>query len=186
MLVQWLSSWFAEQGVLGLNLGLATSISEIGYLLLPSRDMIEILLKWCKILKTTKPNLHVLWVHLFQKDLIKGIFVLQHVLFTFQVEMASKKLSCLLQSSNLISCRSWQVIFWCHVLHIVLKLEWQCYCKNASGVAVFLEVVHCSVDEFLQHLHELHSKVPCFLCFDDKDAMTVMTQKKWKIKNDKL
>ena len=56
------------------------------------------------------------------------------------------------------------------------------YSKNASSVAIFLEVVHCSVDEYLrkilQHLHELHRKGPYFLCCDDKDAMTVTTQKK--------
>ena len=61
------------------------------------------------------------------------------------------------------------------------------YCKNASSVASFLEVVHCSVDEYLrrilQHLHELHRKVPCFICCDDKDAMTVTT--KQKLKNSK-
>ena len=54
------------------------------------------------------------------------------------------------------------------------------YCKNASSVASFLEIVHCWVDEYLrrilQQLHELLRKVPCFLCCDDKDAMTVMTQ----------
>ena len=33
------SSWLAEQEVRGSILGLATTISEIGYLLLPSRDM---------------------------------------------------------------------------------------------------------------------------------------------------
>ena len=58
------------------------------------------------------------------------------------------------------------------------------YSKNASSVAIFLDVVHCSVDEYLrkilQHLHELHRKGPYFLCCDDKDAMTVTTQKKMK------
>ena len=56
------------------------------------------------------------------------------------------------------------------------------YSKNASGVAIFLEVVHCSFDEYLrripQHLHELHRKVPRLLSCYDKDAMTVKTQKK--------
>ena len=42
---EWLSSWLAEQEVRGLIPGLATWISEIGYLLLPSRDMAEIPLK---------------------------------------------------------------------------------------------------------------------------------------------
>ena len=42
---EWLSSWLAEQEVRGSILGLATRILKIGYLLLPSRDMAEILLK---------------------------------------------------------------------------------------------------------------------------------------------
>ena len=41
---QW-CSWLAEQGVWGSNPGLATLISEIRYLLLPSRDMTE---RWLK------------------------------------------------------------------------------------------------------------------------------------------
>ena len=48
------------------------------------------------------------------------------------------------------------------------------YCKNASGIAMFLEVVHCSCDEYLKripkHLHEIHRKVPHLLSFDDKDS----------------
>ena len=40
----------------GSNSGLATSISEIVYPLLPSRNMTEILLKRRKILKTTQPK----------------------------------------------------------------------------------------------------------------------------------
>ena len=43
--VEWLSSWLAEQEVRGSIPGLTTWISEIGYLLLPSRDMAEIPLK---------------------------------------------------------------------------------------------------------------------------------------------
>ena len=42
---EWLSSWLAEQEVRGSIPRLATWISEIGYLLLPSRDMAEIPLK---------------------------------------------------------------------------------------------------------------------------------------------
>ena len=46
----------------GSNPGPTTSISDIGYLQLPSPDMIEIhvpiLLKWCKIFKETKPTNH--------------------------------------------------------------------------------------------------------------------------------
>ena len=45
---EWLSSWLAEQEVRGLILSLATLISEIGYLLLPSRHMAEIPLKRLK------------------------------------------------------------------------------------------------------------------------------------------
>ena len=37
-----LSSWLTEQEVQGLILGLATTISEIDYPLLLSRDMVEI------------------------------------------------------------------------------------------------------------------------------------------------
>ena len=50
--VEWLSSWYAEQGFQGSYPCDATSISEIGYLL-PSRDIAEILLKQHKILKKT-------------------------------------------------------------------------------------------------------------------------------------
>ena len=42
---EWLSSWLAEQEVRGSIPGLAIRISEIGYLLFPSRDMAEIPLK---------------------------------------------------------------------------------------------------------------------------------------------
>ena len=42
---EWLSSWLAEQEVRGSIPRLATWISEIGYLLLPSRDMAERSLK---------------------------------------------------------------------------------------------------------------------------------------------
>ena len=44
-MAEWLSSWLAEQEVRGSIPGLATWISEIGYLLLPSRDMAGIPLK---------------------------------------------------------------------------------------------------------------------------------------------
>ena len=56
MVGEWLSSCLAEQGVRGSIPGLATSISEIGYLLLLSRDVTERLLKRHKFLKTTQPN----------------------------------------------------------------------------------------------------------------------------------
>ena len=47
--------WLAEKGVWGSILGLATWISEIGYLLLPSRDMAETLIKR-RNPKTTEPT----------------------------------------------------------------------------------------------------------------------------------
>ena len=54
---EWLSSWLAEQEVRGSIPGLATWISEIGYLLLPSRDMAEIPLKRRKSpIQPTKPT----------------------------------------------------------------------------------------------------------------------------------
>ena len=46
--VEWVSTWLAEQEIWGSIPGLATWISEIGYLLLPSRDMAEIPLKGSK------------------------------------------------------------------------------------------------------------------------------------------
>ena len=44
-MAEWLSSWLVEQEVRDSIPCLATWISEIGYLLLPSRDMAEIPLK---------------------------------------------------------------------------------------------------------------------------------------------
>ena len=41
-MVEWLSSWHAEEKVRGSILDLATCISEIGYLQSPSCDMAEI------------------------------------------------------------------------------------------------------------------------------------------------
>ena len=57
-MVEWLSSCVAEQGVRGSNPCLATSILEIGYLLLPSREMYdhERVLKQRKIFKIIQPN----------------------------------------------------------------------------------------------------------------------------------
>ena len=58
--VEWLSSWLAEQEVRGSIPGLATWISEIGYLLFPSRDMAEIPLKRRKssIQPTNQQQMH--------------------------------------------------------------------------------------------------------------------------------
>ena len=59
---EWLSSWLAEQEVRGSSPHIATWISEIGYLLLPSRDMAEIPLKRRKfsIQPTNQSNVYVL------------------------------------------------------------------------------------------------------------------------------
>ena len=43
--LEWFNSWLADQGVQGSNQGLAASISEIRYSLLPIRNMTGILLK---------------------------------------------------------------------------------------------------------------------------------------------
>ena len=45
VVAEWLSSWLAEQEVWDSITRFAIWISEIGYLLLPSRDMAEIQLK---------------------------------------------------------------------------------------------------------------------------------------------
>ena len=57
-MAKWLSSWLAEQGARGSIPRLATWISEIGYLLLPCRNMAEIPLKRQKssIQPTNQPN----------------------------------------------------------------------------------------------------------------------------------
>ena len=54
--MEWLSCWLAEHVVRGSNTGPVTSISEIGYLLLPSCDTTEGLFMRRKILKTTQPT----------------------------------------------------------------------------------------------------------------------------------
>ena len=53
VVVLWLSSWLAEQEVQGWIPGLAAMISEIGYRLLPSRNMAKISLKHPKSSKQT-------------------------------------------------------------------------------------------------------------------------------------
>ena len=45
VVVWWLSSWLADKEAPGSISALSTTISEIGYLLLPSRDMAERSLK---------------------------------------------------------------------------------------------------------------------------------------------
>ena len=54
-MVYWLSSWLAEREVRGSIPSLAATISEIGYLLLPNRNMADTLYiaKATHILKTT-------------------------------------------------------------------------------------------------------------------------------------
>ena len=52
--MKWLSFWLAEKEIRGSIHSVATTISEIGYLLLPSRDIAEISLKRRKSL--TQPT----------------------------------------------------------------------------------------------------------------------------------
>ena len=65
-MAQWLSSWFAEQVVQGSIPRLATWISEIGYLPLPSHDMSEISLKRRKssIQPTNQPGDKATMLHM--------------------------------------------------------------------------------------------------------------------------
>ena len=60
-MAEWLSSWLAEQEVRASIPRLATQISEIGYLPLPSRDMAEIPLKRRKssIQPTNQPTIQL-------------------------------------------------------------------------------------------------------------------------------
>ena len=62
VVVEWLSSWLAEQDVRGSIPRLTTWISEIGYLLLPSRHMAEIPLKRRKssIQPTNQPTIIIM------------------------------------------------------------------------------------------------------------------------------
>ena len=62
--VYWLSSWLAEQEVRGSIPGLAATISEIGYLLLPSRDMAERSLKRRKYPQNNQPTNQAKWISL--------------------------------------------------------------------------------------------------------------------------
>ena len=57
----WSSSWLVEQEVRAPIPGLAATISEIGYLLLPNRDMAEIPLKRHKSSKqlTSQPKFSI-------------------------------------------------------------------------------------------------------------------------------
>ena len=66
-MAEWLSYVPAEQEVRGSNPRLATWISEIGYLPLPSRDMAELPLKRRKSLIQPTNQLHV-WLSSFKFD----------------------------------------------------------------------------------------------------------------------
>ena len=66
-----MGSWLAEQEVRGSIPGLAATISEIGYLLLPNRDMTERSLKRRKSSKTTTKQLVRLTVN--RKETINNI-----------------------------------------------------------------------------------------------------------------
>ena len=58
MVVWWLSSWLAEKEVCGLIPGLTASILEIGYLLLSSHIMAEILKRKSSIQPTNLNESH--------------------------------------------------------------------------------------------------------------------------------
>ena len=60
-MVKWLSSWLAEQVVWGSSPGLAATISDIGYLLLPNRNMAEISLKRRKSSKQPTNQTRILY-----------------------------------------------------------------------------------------------------------------------------
>ena len=65
MVIYRLSSWLAEQGVWGSNPGLTTTMSEIGFLLLPSHDITDIMLKKGDK-SSTQPNLvRVSWSYMY-------------------------------------------------------------------------------------------------------------------------
>ena len=57
--VKWLSSWFMKQEILSSNPGIPPTNSEIGYILLPSRNMPEIQLKATLILNTTNNQVFI-------------------------------------------------------------------------------------------------------------------------------
>ena len=66
---EWLSSWLAEQEVRGSIPRLATWISEIGYLPLPSRDMAEIPLKRHKSSIQPTNQIHVMELSVFLESI---------------------------------------------------------------------------------------------------------------------
>ena len=66
-MAEWLRSWLAEQEVWGSISPLATWISEIGYLPLPSRDMAEI------TLKRRKSSIHVQPTNTTKPPLLRNI-----------------------------------------------------------------------------------------------------------------
>ena len=75
---KWLSSWLTEQEVRGSIHGLATWISEIAYLLLPSRDMAEIQLNSHK--SSIQPTNHLDKYATMTEDLRVSVQLLLHKL----------------------------------------------------------------------------------------------------------
>ena len=69
-MVQWFSSRLAEQEIRGSITGLAALIAEIGYLLLPSRDIAEIPLKRRKssIRPTNQISLGLISILIFEQN----------------------------------------------------------------------------------------------------------------------
>ena len=68
-MAEWLSSCLEEQELRGSIPRLATRISEIGYLLLPSRDMVEIPLKQRKPSIQPTNQKKKLKLHICDKDI---------------------------------------------------------------------------------------------------------------------
>ena len=108
-MAEWLSSWLAEQEVRGSIPRLATLISEIGYLLLPSRDMAESSLKRRKssIQPTNKPSLFI------YEELVLGVLFLPQTLHLpeFMCKMHVKGLFTHFIFAKLLSSNIWKIIY---------------------------------------------------------------------------
>ena len=87
---EWLSSWLAEQEVRGSIPCLAIWISEIGYILLQSRDMAEIQLKRCKT--PIKPTKQKKFHHLYKY--LKCFFVLISLSKRFNLYNRVRRYAC--------------------------------------------------------------------------------------------
>ena len=86
-MAEWLpvSFWLAEQEVRGSIPGLATRISEIGYLLLPSRDMAEIPLKRRKSsIQLTNQPMFPLFIKGRHFLIVHSVICGSHVIFPIQ------------------------------------------------------------------------------------------------------